>query len=235
MSAAFVILFEGRAGSTHLTKLLDSHPRIRAQREVLGGLKNRNKGSAAQLEWVDGALIAPPDGTLDAVGFKTKLRDVIDQAAFADVLMRHDARIVHLERQNLVKQALSGINAQKLARATGRYNLFDEADRLPPQHVDPEELRNNLLRREQWQEDLRAFLEQHALPTLHITYEALLADEPSIVRDVLQFLGVRPARLRSPVLKATSDNLREAVLNFDELVASFAGTRYEAMFTEVHE
>ena len=235
MAAAFVILFEGRTGSTHLTTLLDSHPRVRAQREVLGGLKTRNEGSAAQLIWADGALTTPADGSLDAVGFKTKLRDVIDKDSFAELLLRHEARVIHLERNNVVKQALSGINAQKLARATGRYNLFDEANRLPPQQIDPKELHENLLRREQWQRDLHEFLVRHAMPTLHVTYERLLAGEEDAVGDVLQFLGVRPAPLRSPILKATSDNLRDAVLNFDELVAHFAGTPYEAMFSEVSE
>jgi hypothetical protein len=64
-------------------------------------------------------------------------------------------------------------------------------------------------------------------------YEDLLEDEPGFVRRTLEFLNCTNLPLNSMTLKNTNDDLREAVVNFDELRAAYAGTRYESMFDEV--
>lgn len=233
MPVGFVILFEGRCGSTHLTRLLDAHPRIRARPEMLSRIKNNGGGPKKQLRWARRHLVPPPDGSVDAIGFKTKLRDVIDVPGFASVLMGCNARVIHLERENLVKLAVSSINAGRLAKATNRYNLFDEADRLPPLHIDIDEFIWNLEQRGAWQEDLRQFLSRLDQPSLRVSYESLLRDESAVLEQVFAFLGVDPFPVSSDVLKNTSDNLRDAITNFEELRTHFVGTRYEPMFDEV--
>ena len=86
---------------------------------------------------------------------------------------------------------------------------------------------------EEAQRALREYVHALERPTLSLHYEDLIADENEFVRLALSFLGlpVRPVAGRS--IKNTSDDLREIVLNLDELRGHFAGTRYAPMFDEV--
>ena len=108
----FVILFEGRAGSTYLTELLNSHPNIRAHMEILGPL--RNDLPIAQLQRTRKTLMAPIIGRFGAVGFKTKLRILTDSKAFAELLKELGVKIINLQRKNKVKEALSEISSNIL-------------------------------------------------------------------------------------------------------------------------
>jgi hypothetical protein len=46
------------------------------------------------------------------------------------------------------------------------------------------------------------------------------------------FLDVADVATEGKTLKHTSDDLRQAILNFEELRAGYAGTRYAPMFDE---
>jgi hypothetical protein len=70
-------------------------------------------------------------------------------------------------------------------------------------------------------------------PTLQLYYEDMLRDETAFMGRVFDFLNVTPRAVKGKTLKNTSDDLREAVPNFDVLRARYIGTRYEAMFDEV--
>ena len=50
----------------------------------------------------------------------------------------------------------------------------------------------------------------------------------------MTFLTGRSRQVQGGTLKNTGDDLRSAVLNFDDLRRRYAGTRCEAMFDEVH-
>ena len=74
----FVILFVERAGSTYLITALKSHPGVLALTEKFDALRKEGKGSAEQLEWAKAFLTPPLLGRHRAIGFKTKLVDVLD-------------------------------------------------------------------------------------------------------------------------------------------------------------
>jgi hypothetical protein len=76
-------------------------------------------------------------------------------------------------------------------------------------------------------------VEDLVLPTLRLYYEDLLIDERTIFARVLSFLEVQPKPLQGGTLKNTSDDLREAISNFDELRSHYLGTPYEQMLDEV--
>ena len=50
---------------------------------------------------------------------------------------------------------------------------------------------------------------------------------------VFSFLEVEPRPVELSTLKITNDDLREVIVNFDELRAMYSGTQYEVMFDEV--
>jgi LPS sulfotransferase NodH len=228
----FVILFLERDGSTYLTSLLDAHPEIVAAYERFAVLREEGATAAAQLDWARSHLTAPLIGRARAIGFKTKLVDVLDPDGFARLLRDRHCRILQMRRRNHVKAVISRINALRLHEATGNWNLYREADRLPPLEVDPDQFAEFLSDRRRAETELQGYVDALGLPTLRLEYEELLRDRTALLRAVFEFLRVRPLELDGRPLKNTSDDLRQAVANFDVLKAAYVGTGYETMFDE---
>jgi LPS sulfotransferase NodH len=229
----FVIMFVERAGSTFLVTALKSHPDVMATTEKFDALRKEGKGAAEQLEWAREYLTPPLVGKHRAIGFKTKLVDVLDREGFASLLHERKCKIIRLQRRNAVKAAISTINAKRQYDKSGYWNLLQESTRLPAFEVDPEWFDSLLREREELDRDLEQYVTDLRLPTLTMVYEDLLQDRDAFVNRVLEFIDVEVLPLPSATLKNTKDDLREAILNFDQLKAKYAGTKYEPMFDEV--
>jgi LPS sulfotransferase NodH len=229
----YVLLFEGRTGSTFLTGALAQHPEVLAKDEKFAGLIRNGLGAAEQLEWARGYFSAPLVGPYRVRGFKTKLSDVLDPGAFAELLQARRARIILLLRRNLVKTVVSFVTAQALYENTGQWNLEHEADRAEPVRIEVPSFDFMLQNRTRINQSLGAYVEKLQLPTLSLYYEDLLVDQQAFLNRVCKFLGVRTVPLASRTKKHTSDNLRNVLSNFDELHAHYAGTPYQAMFDEI--
>jgi LPS sulfotransferase NodH len=227
----FVILMQGREGSTYVVEALDSHPAVRAAGERLPGLKEQ--GAHAQLQWVRRFLTPPLLGRSRAIGFKTKLVDVLDPGRFADMLVRMQVSVIWLQRRNLVKQVISWINARRLYEARGDWQLYDERDRLSPPTIGVEEFRRKLEKGEEQRRCTEAFVDGLPLPVLSVFYEDLLVDQQTTFEQTFRFLGVPYRPVQGRTLKVTSDDLRQAIANFGQLRAQYVGTQYESMFDEI--
>jgi LPS sulfotransferase NodH len=229
----FVILFIERDGSTYLTSALTSHPQVKAVYERFAVLRQQNKTAADQLAWAREMFSRPIIGRVAAMGFKTKLVDVLDLDAFAALLKEKRVHVIRLQRLNRVKAVVSRINAKRLYEKSGTWNLYNEADRMPPADVDFEQFARFLREREQADEQLIEYVNALQLPTLPILYEDILQKPDAVNEELFRFLRLPPHKLEAKTLKNTSDDLRDAVLNFDALRARYAGTSYEAQFDEV--
>jgi LPS sulfotransferase NodH len=229
----YVILFIERDGSTYLTSLLTSHPDVNAIFERFAVMKQKGENAADQLRWANNFFTPPIIGRKAAIGFKTKLVDVMDLEGFARLLTRKKCHIVQMQRVNRIKAVVSRINAKRLHDASGKWNLYNETDRMPAVVIDLEEFDRNLKEREAADEELNAYVNRLGLPTLKIHYEDLLRERDKALQGIFSFLGLRAWNVRTKTLKNTKDDLREAVANFDELRARYAGTQYELMFDEV--
>jgi LPS sulfotransferase NodH len=229
----FVVLFIERDGSTYLISLLMSHPDILAENERFAAMRLRQMDGQDQLEWARDFFSMPLVSRVAAKGFKTKLVDVLDPEGFKSFLRQIESRIIHMYRRNHVKAVVSRINAKRLHESVGTWNLYDEKDRMSPMTIDPEEFDCYLRQRAQAEANLTAYVEGLDLPTLRMSYEDLLTDREEALAQVFDFLGVRSACVMSRTIKHTSDNLRDVIVNLDELKAGYRGTRYEKMFEEV--
>jgi hypothetical protein len=213
--------------------MLKEHPDIQAGFEKFAVLKQQGLGGKEQLEWLEGYLTPPWIGKKAALGFKTKLVDVLDMDGFTQLLKEKHCHIVQMRRRNMVKAVVSRINARRLYEASGNWNLYKESDRLPPLAIDYEEFDQFLLERKQADQALDAYVSGLDLPKIKVDYEDLLVNREKIMQNLFAFIKVRPQQLQGKTLKNTQDDLREVVLNFDDLRARYAGTAYEPMFDEV--
>jgi LPS sulfotransferase NodH len=230
---SFVILFVERSGSTYLATLLDSHPQVHALREQFATLKQEGADAQQQLEWADNFYTPPWIGRNKALGFKTKYIDILNPDGFVQVLEKHKTRIIVLLRRNAVKAVVSTINARRLWEKTGNWNLLNETDRRPAVAINPKEFEQLLELREKWDQEIVSYAEQLSLPRMILYYEEMLIDENAFMNKVYSFINVENKPAHGTTLKNTRDNLREAVSNYEELRARFAGTVYEPMFDEV--
>lgn len=229
----YITLFVERSGSTYLATLLDSHPDILAKREEFAHMLQRGVNGSGQLEWARQFWTPPLFGPHKAIGFKTKLVDVLDQPGFAELLMEYRVCVIQLQRRNLVKAVISTINAQRLHQKSGNWNLMKEPDRLPAFQVDANEFESLLRERIRWDHELEAYVSSLNLRRIRLYYEDLLRDEKGFLTQVFDFIRVRPKPVHGKTLKNTSDDLREVILNYEEIRARYAGTHYQPMFDEV--
>lgn len=239
MIRKLVLLFEGRTGSSMFGGMLNQHPEIGFLGEEVADLLD--DGWEAQERWIDRLFseppamsdprLTPPDD-LRVVGFKVKLREVASTSGLAESLVEHRARIVHMTRRNLVKQAVSSIRATDLYEATGHFNLDPgQEDLVPgPYEIPVERFHRILTWLESHVEALERFVSRLPLPVLRLAYEDLVGDTDGTMRRVWDWLDVPCTDVYSRSIKVTSDDLSDVVSNYDEIVDHYRGTRFAAFF-----
>jgi hypothetical protein len=225
---SFVVLMQGgRVGSAYLISALDSHPSIRAYQEILV-----DKESSEQVEVYTRLLRSKVISKVKAVGFKTKLSDVVDPETFSEYLNRNGVKVIALRRRNLVKIVVSWINCERLFKATGRYHLYGSDDPVDPTHLDLDDFAVRLHcvseQRDRFEEFVWGQLETQVLT---IWYEDMFSSEShEAISSVLRFLGVKIRPVHGTTSKVTSDDLSDAIANYEELRTAYFGTEYEEMF-----
>jgi LPS sulfotransferase NodH len=219
----FVILTAGRTGSELLVELLDSHPQIMCDSEILGAhraLPNQLIGRRAALAKLRGA---------GAYGFKMVREHAavqgVDPTQYVRDLHARGVRIILLERRDLLQQAISHVRALRK-----RYH-FRRGDQLAftRARLDPMAVLATIYVLEDRVAWARATLAD--LPHLSLVYEDHLADEAQQQRTadlVARYLEVGPAPVHSDLVKVTPAATRELIENFDEVAALLSVTRYAA-------
>ena len=229
----FVIIFQGRCGSTYLVEALDAHPEIECTGENFAALKKQKHDAHDQLEWAKCYLTTAESPQTLEKGFKTKLRDVLDLPGFKELIQSLSTRIIHLRRRNVVKLTISSFNSVRLKHKTGDWNLYKSTDRLPETVIDLETFASWLGSVEERAVRELSFVERLELPTLTAFYEDFLVNSTKYFEAIFSFLDLPFYDVKGRAIKSTSDDLRLAISNFEELKSNYKGTRYEWMFDEV--
>ena len=243
MLTRFIILFEGRNGSSFVTSKLASHPEVIAIDEPLVG-----KTAKEQYDWLRKFFDKPrsaigkksrlcnalfKSGARNkpvAAGFKTKLRTVEDIEMFRSLIEEYNCKIIHLDRKNIIKQAISGLNGLRLFQLHGRYNLLKGQNELPPFSPTIAELEEEILFKSQKKAALQAFLKELKQPVVTLYYEELLQDQEKFFSELLSFLKLKPGSMHSKLIKSSNDDIRQAILNYGEIKEHFSRKGYEEMF-----
>ena len=226
MQNRFVVLFIGRAGSSYLRELLNSHRMISMRPEIL--VKFKEEGDAkGQMRIVRQVLFSPaPKSYAHCLGFKTKLRDVLDQEAFSTLLQESSCSIISLKRYNIVKHAVSRLNARRLFRTQGLWNITSNEQSLGPLTIEPCKLRELIIDMQEQQREIDVFVNNLRLPTMEVFYEDLLDNKEQCLQRICCFLGAPYLNMRSNLLKNTDNCLEGAIENFPEVCQEFLGSEY---------
>lgn len=169
-------------------------------------------------------------GSGRAAGFKTKPKDVADPAFLVEEIRRHEAVVIRLRRSDLLRLAISRINARRLRASTGRWNAGDGVAPVQPVSLDPETLRQALEACREEVDRVDALCRGSGRPVLDLDYVDVLRRPEEIVARCQEALGVPVLPLESAVRKNTDENLERAIPNLHELRDRFLGGPWEAVF-----
>lgn len=218
----FLIFGRGRSGSTLLYRLLNQHPEINCQGELLHHYSRFPKWRIRYFE---------SRNRRTAFGFKlltyqcTDVYKMQDVGAFLRYFQERGYRLIYLERTNLAHQAISNISAFQNQQ-------FQQTAKAEQIYIDPEKLL-------MWLDILsrRKKIEQDALqdiPYLHLLFETQLAQSEqhqSTIDQVSAYLGLPPASIDSPNSKILVKPLSEYLENYDALQRTLIGTPFEGQLT----
>ena len=250
---SFLLIYYGNTGSSWLIGTLGSAPaafipgfeplekwawevsdaeRLEWMRLVFGGPQERSGPSYEA--WVDRLgenphFGAPRRPDFSVVGFKMHAHTIDDRQAMLRLLRDAGSRVIVLERHNRIKHALSLYRYHEESKSQ-----FDRQGVRPPSRVDLDVFQRWVkesvaLHRqsEVFWSDAKGVLGSDALA--RVFYEDFI-DEPGKVKTMERlapFVGIEGFSYEaSPFKKATADSLEEAVVNFSELSARYAGTEF---------
>ncbi|MBK7181066.1 MAG: Nodulation protein H [Chloroflexi bacterium] len=215
----FVIFAQGRTGTWLLHDLLNAHPQIVCDKEIL---QPRRLAPYAFVEGRSRRLAS-------VYGFHVQIRQLLevhhlDPVAFLRRMEALGWRILYLRRQNILRQSISSLIAgqRRLWYTTNPAELA--------QHrftIDLDELMAWLDRRQSYLEQEATAL--HGLPHLSLVYEddLLTADQRQVTMTrIFAFLDVDPILVTAKTQRLSSDCLADMVENYQELVDRVASSPY---------
>ena len=226
----FFIIFNGRCGSTYLVDKLSKHPQIDSKMENIYQYNNLSQ----QLCFIDKYFGSDRNENIKAVGFKEQLVNIVEPEKTINYMIHKYSPIIYLmSRKNVLKTAISMIRTELLNKTHGVANATNLSQVVPPSNIPPNKLLEVIKYREKLDADLDKFVEKLKISVKIIFYEEILNNEDELLRYIFRDLGVEAIKIKeSSIKKNTSNNLRNALTNFDELVEYFSGTKYEAMLLE---
>ena len=165
-----------------------------------------------------------------AVGFKTKLKDVADLDLLRSCIAERDLVVILMRRRDLLRLAISRINARRLHAETGRWNVRGSDRRVGGADVTVEELVDALTRCRDDVRRLDDFVASSGVTPCEIEYADILAEPEAVFAKVQELLGVERRPLASSVVKNTRQDLAGAVGNIDALRRELASSEWSSVF-----
>lgn len=145
-----------------------------------------------------------------------------------------DLRVIVLRRRNVLKMAVSQQNLERIRSRAGSLRISNIHDDkyLGQFHLDVD----RAMREARVVADEQKILEPLLQPfehVLRIDYEDMIKNVDCSMRQMLRHIGVsEKPELSSKYQKATPDDLREAIENYEELESKVKGTELEAFLSD---
>jgi LPS sulfotransferase NodH len=221
----FSVVCNSRTGSTLLCDLLNSHPRIECDDEILATWHDY------PFLYVCGSAGRARRRGFDAYGFKfntmaLKLPPTSDDVVgrFIENLASSGFMFIRLRRKNTVRQALSVLRAAE----TVYHQRGPQGGVASAIEVDVGRLLQVLSNLERHDDGLDVILAPFGAH--EFTYEGDLEDsdaQQSTVDRIGALLGVDAASVRTELRKFAPPRLEDAIMNFDEVARHLSSTKFE--------
>ncbi|UVC15481.1 sulfotransferase [Mesorhizobium onobrychidis] len=231
----FVILAMPRTGTHYLEELLNEHPTVLSNGELLNEYDTNWPGKDRLLrtdrELLEQAYLSYPmkDKNVTHIGCKINEPQFRDRPAFFAELTRWPALKVILVTRNILESLRSFVQA----RQSGQWLKFSsdkEAARPPRVRLSIDDCEAYF----KAADDFHARVEHSFTSTnlLVVEYESLLHEPSACLRKVWDFLGAPALELsdRAILQRQETRPLDQTVQNFDELLLHFADGPYARFF-----
>jgi LPS sulfotransferase NodH len=222
-----VLMTWGRVGSNLVMNIIAQHGPSKLANESFNSIK----GTEEQLAWYrDFYEFASERPTKPLIGSKQNVLALSDPEGMKRRFMEDGIRVIRMRRDNLVKATISQIRAEQYAAktreetGTALWAVHKGRTGLGPSTIDVKLMLQRIEIMKRAQDALSVF---SGMSALDLEYEEINGALPDVIERVRGFLNLdakRPVKVNFE--KATSDDLSEAVVNFDEVKRSLAGTRY---------
>ena len=236
----FVILTSGRSGSELLASLLDAHPAIVSEGEILQRPRRYPtaylRGHALRMMFRArrGSSMPRVHGWKLITNHVRWYPDVFpDPKAFVADLAAN-GEIIHLRRRDLLSQAISLLSAEVTqfhVRTVDPRSSF-EPIAFEPIAFEPERLLAQLYHYDEDDRWLTKILGD--IPHVDLTYEDHLVDESAqqaTAAMLFRRLGIPPVDVDAGLFKLAPPDPHERIANPEEVARALAGTRYEDLLT----
>lgn len=226
----FIIFAQGRTGSSLLRNLLNSHPGVHCDKELLG---------RRRLIFVKSFLtFRRLFFKKCAYGFKVKIYQLTDVQKIRNPrqimidLHKKGWNIIYLRRKNLLHHAVSNIVAKhrKKENPSGKayaHRIEDGPIELKKIHVNCDELIQRMRAREIFCAQENLILD--GLPHMRFVYEDHLLkseDHQSTASRIFDHLGLPVSPVAARLVKIVPERLADIIDNFDEIVKTINKTKY---------
>ncbi len=238
----FIISNTARCGSSMLSTLLDSHPRVLCHGEILAAPREsagpyhalRKQGTAID-DWLQSYHEQRPEAFLydvgfnpagnQCVGFKFKLEELLlpEYRVFRDLIVADkDIKVLHLRRFNILDQYIS----LQATKQTGVFSIRFSRQRPKPRpfQVDIADLLAYVREDRRRHEAARELYRNHR--SIDLTYEELCQSQSAALARVQDFLEVPRAELSTMMIKVLDKNT-DLVRNLDEVREALASEKIE--------
>ena len=222
----FIVLTRSRTGSNMLISMLDSHPNIRAEGELLRDLNPIFHRVALNL------VFSRQSTCITASGFKIfygHARTDGGSRVWDRLESMEHLSVIHLKRRNILRTVVS----EKIALDQGIWLDRSSKDLPKPRkriHLSIAEAERafSLTKLRELEGDRR--FGDHAL--LDVYYEDLVCEAQANFRKVTEFLNVPFVEPITHLRKQNPEPLTNLLVNYDELRSAFSGTEWQNFFDD---
>ncbi|MCB9233624.1 MAG: sulfotransferase [Bacteroidia bacterium] len=247
----FIILGWYRTGSNYLVSLLNSHPQVVGYSEVFypkqvfwgNGVYGHGSEDPADFplrerdsaQFLQSFVFRPYSPGVKAVGFKIfypQLSHEGFQGLKEALEGMKDLKVIHLKRENMLRILVSDLLAKQTGEkvSVSQKAMEQKLLKVNQIYLDPAETKAYFEKLKAFQDQYDAFFADHEV--LQVRYDQLQNDANATFEKVFQFLGVKPRKTFSILIKQNTLPLSDLVANFEELRTYFIGTQWEPFFRE---
>jgi LPS sulfotransferase NodH len=230
----FILLTNGRSGSTCLLDLFDSHPQIATNPHTFFNYTNlptnfsQKKYTYSRKNILGFKFKAQPDDLIKDEHNIYKARQELQQ------LVDQEVSIIYLQRKNILKRALSKLVAQnELKKLNYNFNFTKEEHKCLEIHsfkidIDLQELQEIIKECEEQEQFNQQVINQ--VPCLKLIYEEDLLRESNhqnTLDKICDFLNLEYSPAKTKYAKIAPDKMQNYISNYDELQQEFQHTHYQ--------